>query len=108
MRFRLELWERWQAIRAGVVLAAMGRLLGLTLRAAVFLTRTLIWQARIAWARMRGRTRLVVSILALVLISGMTNSTAPSVSAATQGIAVLLVAIAGLWMILTSHRGRRW
>lgn len=53
---------------------------------------------------MRGspRTRMAVGLAALVVIASSTASVAPSLSGAAQGLAVLLLAAGGIWMMLAS------
>lgn len=71
----------------------------------------LFWHLRLTWARMSGRARVIAALVLLVLLSAQTSSVSGSVSALAQGLAVLLLAAVGFWMILSSPlraRRRRW
>ena len=97
--------EIWNG-QATVVVRQLARLL---VRAVARLAAMLIWQPRRAWARAGGRARVAVLLAVLILISSQTSAAAPSVSATTEGLAVLLIAGVGLWMIVTApFRRRRW
>ena len=53
------------------------------------------------WVRLGPRARIAVVLATLLVLAAQTNSIAPTVSAAAQGLAVLLVALLGLWMIVS-------
>ena len=83
---------------ARLLALGMARLLGM-----------FVWTLRQTWVSFSARARIFLIIIALVLVSSATSSIAPSISATGQGLAVLLLAFVGLWMILTApFRDRRW
>jgi len=88
----------------GTALRGLGRILA---RRVWRLTVWLLWQIRLVWARLRGRTRVAVVLAVLVLLAAQTQSVAPSISATAHGLAVLLLAGVGLWLIATSPFRRR-
>ena len=100
-----------RATWSGRPLAAAGVVLRSAVRVARWLLTELLWQVRLAWARLSLRARViaivVVLVLVLVLVSGWTSPIAPSISASAEALAVLVIAAAGFWMIVTSPRGRR-
>lgn len=59
-----------------------------------------------AWRRLGNRGRLAGTLAVLTVFSIWTGS-APALSGALSGLALLLVAGAGLWMIATAPFGRR-
>jgi hypothetical protein len=87
------------------LLGSLVRVLGVALWR---LMRFLVWRLRIAWAALAPRARFAVALATLVIVSVISGSVAPDFSAITHGVAVLLVAGAGLWMIAGApFRGRR-
>lgn len=95
--------EAWNAPTVNVI-----RRLGHTvLRLAGRIAGMLIWQLRLHWARLNGRSRIAVVLAALILTTSSTKTLAPSVSAAAQGLAVLAVAGIGILMMLASPFRRR-
>lgn len=93
-------WEsRWSV--------AFRRLTRLLVRVLVRLLVAVLRQLRLIWAGLPGRVRFGAVLVALLLIAGATESTAASLSSMAQGIAVLIVAGIGLWMVLMSPF-RRW
>lgn len=82
------------------------------------LGRTMRWFAlfligimRANWWGLRRRGRVALSLAILVVIAATTSTFSPMLSAAVQGLAVLLIAVAGLWLILTGPfrpSRRRW
>jgi hypothetical protein len=88
----------------GVALRRMARLIG---RAYVWVIGALLWQVRAAWARANGRARVATVLIALILLTAATRSVFPSLSSLAEALAVLLVAVIGFWMILTSAVPRR-
>ena len=111
LRLRIErAWDWWRGFAnspAGFVLRRIVRtVIGIFFR---FL-RMLLWRLRLVWARMSVRVRVAVSLVVLVLISAQTSSLAPSISAATEALAVLLIAGVGLWIIASApfRRRRPW
>ncbi len=111
IRFRLErLWDGWIAVGNLRMVRLLRGLLALLLRLLGRLVRALWWQLRLAWARMSGRARVAATLIGLVMLSAQTASFAPSLSATAYGLAVLLVAGVGFWMIVTAPfaRRRRW
>jgi predicted outer membrane lipoprotein len=94
--------RQWNAPWAVVVRRLAHLLLGRLLAAAVGLVRSM-------WSTFGARARLAVILAGLILVSSQTAALAPSLSETARGLAVLLVAGAGLWLILTSpfrHRHR--
>ncbi len=97
--------HRWSG-PGGLALRGLTRLV---VRVVCGLIVAMLRQLGLIWARLGGRARVAVVLAALILISAQTESAAPSLSATAQGLAVLVVAGIGLWMMLTSpFRRRRW
>lgn len=54
------------------------------------------------WVSWNARTRMVIGFATLIMIAVSTASVAPTLSATSQGLATLLVALVGFWMIVMS------
>jgi hypothetical protein len=97
-----EFWSR-PAVADGRRRLARGAARGLR-RLLVGVVRTLLLRIRLTWAGLSRRSRMVVAIVSLMLISAWSGSIAV-IGATAQGLAVLLLAGAGIWMILKSPFG---
>lgn len=86
-------------------LARLGRgLVGLVSRAGL----ALLGLIRLVWWEATPRLRFALALATLIVIAAGTSSLAPSLSATANGLAVLLVAAAGFWMIASApFRTRR-
>ena len=63
---------------------------------------------RMLWWRLSMRGRVCLVVATLIVFSGLTHSL-PDLSAILNGFAVLVLAGAGLWMIVTAPlQRRRW
>lgn len=67
----------------------------------------LLWQLRSIWGRLGGRAQVAVALAALVLLGVYLEPVAPSFAATAEGLAVLVIAARGLWMIGSASLGRR-
>ncbi len=72
-----------------------------------WIVRTLTGLVRIVWWRLNARGRVAFALAVLIVFAASTSSIAPSLSATAQGFGVLLLAGAGLWLIVTSPFRRR-
>jgi hypothetical protein len=72
------------------------------------LLAVLLWQLRMIWWRMSARARIAAITVMLIVVYAWTDSSAPSLSAAAEAFAVLVLALIGFVMILTApFRARR-
>ena len=79
------------------------------LRVSAWVFATLVRQLRFLWASISPRTRIFAIIVGLVLISAWTSGSFPGLSEAAHGGAVLILALVGLWWIITApFPSRRW
>lgn len=81
-------------------------------RALLAILRAALGLASMLWTivmRLPARARAAVVLATLIVGSGMTASAAPSLSVTASGLAVLLVAGCGLWLIVSpAFRRRHW
>jgi hypothetical protein len=88
---------------------ALGRLLGGLARLTLRLVGVIVRELGFVWLGFSPRARIFLIIGGLVALSAFTSEALPSLGAVTQGLAVLLLASVGLWVVLTSpFRSRRW
>lgn len=105
---RFGLWadrvrNAWDSPSTRALRRGTGLLAGVLWRLLVML----LLELRPLWARLSGRVRVGIVLIALVLVASGTETAAPSLSATAQGLAVLLVAGIGFWIMLARPHWRR-